>query len=330
MIRRFALPLAVLLFLILIVPVYAHVPVSAGNNQNISTAFSIEKPIKSYAISGHLHDAGDVAYYQLAMQPGDRLVLSLMNNGYDKPVPDMIVMGPGGLPAPAALPPSVEIPAGYGAEIIRGHPPLRADYEPFSPATVYEVANYSRGITTAGTWYVAVVSPADEMQYSLAVGYKEEFSPSEWVLVPVNVIETHLWEGQFILEVLAPFLAVVIIGFIVIGRRVERQGKKPGFGFWFASIAGLLYLGGAAMTFVQMLHAVNITGYSPGVLLTLLFILVPAGLGLSALRIARQPGPRTLRDRIYLLIIGIAGLIFWAGLVIGPVLAIIAAVVPDR
>jgi len=332
MIRRLHIPLAVLLalILILVIPAQAHVPVSADNNHDLSTALSIEHPQKSYAIYGHLHDAGGAAYYELRMQPGDRLVLSLMNNGYGTPVPDMIVMGPDIPLAQAAISPTVTIPNGYGAVLIPGHQPLRAEYEPFSPGVISKVANYSQEITSAGTWYVAVVSPADETQYSLAVGYREEFSPLEWALVPVSLIETHLGEGPFILEILAPLIAVVILGFILIGRRVQRQGRKPGISFWLASIGGLLCLGGAATTFVQMLHATSITGYTLEVTITLLFVLVPAILGLAALRIARQAGPRTLRCRMYLLAIGIVGLIFWAGLVIGPVLVIIAAVVPDR
>lgn len=330
MTRRLYLPLAVLLFLILILPVQAHVPVTANHNHNISSAFTIENPTKSYALYGSLPAAGDVAYYEFRMQPGDRLVLSLINNGYGGPVPDMVVMEPGIPPAQNGIPPSITVPAGYGTALIQGHPPRRAYYEPFSPGAVFEVANYSQEITTEGTYYVAVISPANKTQYGLATGYRDEFSPSEWVFVPMSVIETHLWEEQSVLEILAPFIGVVVLGFILIGRRVQRQGKKPGISFWLASVAGLLCLGGAAITFVQMLHATNITGYTLEVIITLLFVLVPAALGLAALRLARQLGPRTLRYRMYLLAIGIIGLIFWAGLVIGPVLVIIAAVVPDR
>jgi len=330
MIRRLYLPLAVLLFLILILPVHAHVPVTVDHHYNMSNAFPIENPTKSYVLYGSLPAASDVTYYHLRMQPGDRLVLSLMNNGYGGPFPDMVVMGPGIPSGRIEIPPSITAPTGYGTALIQGHPPLRADYEPFSPGTIFEVANYSREISTAGTYYVAVISPANKTQYSLATGYREEFTPSEWIFVPMSAIETYLWEGQSILEILAPFIGVVVLGFILIGRRVQRQGKKPGISFWLASIAGLLCLGGAAITFVQMLHATNITGYTLEVIITFLFVLVPAALGLAALRIARQPGPSTLRHRMYLLAMGIIGLIFWAGLVIGPVLVIIAAVVPDR
>jgi hypothetical protein len=329
MIRRFCIPLAVLLLVILILPVNAHVPVSAGQKSNISTAFPVENPAKSYVMYGSLSNAGDVAYYEIPMHSGDHLVLSLLNNGYDKPVPDMIVMGPGIQSDPAGSPFTGEIPPGEGSIVIKGHPPLRAEYEPFGPGVTYEVANYSRVIDTAGTYYVAVVSPG-ETHYRLAVGYLEEFTPAEWVLVPFSVIETRLSDGQSILEILAPFIGIVVIGFVLIGRRVQRQGRKPGIAFWFASVGGLLCLGGAAITFVQMLNAVNITGYTPGVFITLVFIVIPAALGLSALRIARQTGPRTLRHRAYLLIIGIAGILFWAGFVIGPVFAIVAAIIPDR
>jgi hypothetical protein len=225
-------------------------------------------------------------------------VLSHMNNGYDNPVSDMIVMGPRGAPAPATVPQSVEISAGYGAEIIRDHPLLRADYEPFSPEAVYEAVNYSQGVTTAGTWHVAIVIPSDEMQYSLAIGYREEFIPTEWMLVPVNVIETHLQEGQFIREVLAPFLAVVMIGFILIKWRLQRQSKTR------------LHV----RVCIHCRAAVPWRGCDdrcPD---------APCG----------QYHRLFSRVLLTLLIIEIARLSFWAGLVIGPLLAIIAVVVPDR
>jgi hypothetical protein len=71
--RQIVMPFLLMLFLIL--PVYAHVPVFAGENTDITAALPIEKPTKSFVIYGHLHEAGEVAYYQLYMKPGERLSL---------------------------------------------------------------------------------------------------------------------------------------------------------------------------------------------------------------------------------------------------------------
>jgi hypothetical protein len=326
---RWLISVVLVLILCIAVPVNAHVPVSADGNSNISTALAIEKPTKSYVIYGHLHEAGEVAWYQVQMNPGDRLVLSLMTPGYNESVPDMIVMSPGAALPFEGLPKPISVPQGYHAEIILGEPPQKAAYEPFSPAAIFEVASYAKEITAPGRWYVAVVSPADETQYSIATGYVEEFTLPEWVLVPVNGVSIHLWEGQSILTILAPFLAVVILGFVVIARREKRKGSHLTYSCWLAMIAGLFYLGGAAITVVQMVRAIGITGISSSVALTLVFAIIPIALGIWALRLGRSSSIHALQNRIFLVLIGIFGLIFWAGLIIGPVLAIGAAVLPE-
>jgi len=330
MIPRWLLPAFFILLMVIILPVDAHVPISADNNNNLNTALSVEKPTKSYAIYGHLHDAGDVGYYRFSMHPGDRLTLSLMTTGFDAPVPDMVVMSPGNSGPIDGLPQAVDIPPGYQAELINGQKPVTAEYEPFSPAAIFTIASYSKNITQPGTYYVAVISPADETQYSIASGYLEEFSLFEWVLVPVNVINTHLWEGQSMIAILAPFLAIIILGLVLTARR-ERDNKiKKPLSFWLAAIAGLCYLGGAAIVLVQMFRAFMVTGPSAGVVITLIFALIPIMLGIWALRSARSPSPHSLKDRVSLGIIGLLGLLFWAGIIIGPVIACIAALVPER
>jgi hypothetical protein len=330
MIPRWLLPVFFILLMVIILPVDAHVPISADNNKNLNTALSVENPLKSYAIYGHLHDAGDGGYYQFNLNAGDQLKLSLMSTGFDSPVPDMVVMSPGNSESINDLPQTIDVPPGYRAEMIKGQKPVTAEYEPFSPAAVFNVASYTKNITEPGTYYVAVISPADETQYSVAVGYLEEFSLQEWVLVPINLINTHLWEGQSIIAILTPFLAIFILGLILIARR-ERDNKiKKPLSFWLATIAGLCYLGGASIVLVQMVRVLRVTGPSAGVIITLIFALIPILLGIWALRIARSPSPQSKKDRVSLGIIGLLGLLFWAGLIIGPVIAIIAALVPER
>jgi len=327
---RWQLSVLLVLILCLAFPVNAHVPVSADGNYDINTALPVEKPTKSYVIYGDLHKAGEVACYQMHMTPGDRLVISLMTPGFNASIPDMIVMSPGTALSIDDLQKQVSVPQGYSAEIVRGKAPQKATYEPFSPAAVFEVASYSKEITTPGIWYLAVVSPSNETQYSIAVGYEEEFTPSEWVLAPLNVISTHLWEGQSIITLLTPFLAVVVLGFVVIARREKRKGSHLPYSCWLVTIAGLCYLGGAAITLMQMVRAIAVTGPSSSVALTLVFAIIPIVLGIWALRIGRLSSISTKRNRAFLVLIGILGLVFWAGLIIGPVLAIGAAILPER
>ena len=327
---RWRIAVLLVLILCLALPVNAHVPFSTDGNYDISTALPVEKPTKSYVIFGDLHEAGEVAWYQLRMNPGERLVVSLMTPGYNNPVPDMIMISPGTVSSSEGLPPSVSVPQGYKTEIIRGQPPHKAEYEPFTPAAVFKVASYSKEITTPGFYYLAVVSKADDTRYSIATGYVEEFTPSEWVLVPLNVISTHIWEGQSIITLLTPFLAVVILGFVVIARREKRKDSHLTYYCWLATIAGLCYLGGAAITLMQMMRAMAVTGPSTSVAVTLVFAIIPIALGIWALRMGRSSSIRTMQNRAFLVLIGILGLVFWAGLIIGPVLAIGAAVLPER
>jgi hypothetical protein len=324
------LPVFFILLIFIVLPVNAHVPISADNNNDLSTALSVENPTKSYAIYGHLHDTGDAGYYKFHLNSGDRLTLSLMTPGFGAPVPDMIVMSPGASGNIEGLSLPVTVPLGYNAEVIKGQKPVDAEYEPFSPAAIFNVASYVKNITEPGTYYVAVISPADETQYSIAVGYLEEFSLFEWVLVPVNVITTHLWEGQSIIAILAPFLAVIILGLLVITRRERDKRIKKSLSFWLATIAGLCYLGGASVVLVQMVRVLMVTGPSAGVIITLIFALIPILLGIWALHIARSTSLQSRKDRLSLLIIGLLGLLFWAGLIIGPAIAIIGALVPER
>ena len=330
MIPRWLLPVFFILLMVIILPVDAHVPISADNNNNLTTALSVEKPLKSYAIYGHLHDAGDVGYYQFSMNAGDRLTLSLMTTGFNAPVPDMVVISPGNSGSIDDLPQTVDIPPGYQTELIKGQKPVTAEYEPFSPAAIFNVASYSKNITQPGTYYVAIISPADETQYSIAVGYLEEFSFFEWVLIPIYIINTHLWEGQSIIAILVPFLAISILGLILIARRERDNRIKKPLSFWLATIAGLCYLGGASIVLVQMVRVLMVTGPSAGVIITLIFALIPIILGIWALRIPRSTSPQSKKNLLLLGIIGLLGLLFWAGLIIGPVIAIIAALVPER
>ena len=173
--------------------------------------------------------------------------------------------------------------------------------------------------------------PTGDQDYSFAPGFKEEFTAAEWLLVPVSVIGGHAWEGQSPYIVISPCLALVFIGIALLLRQQRRTGVSRSPFSWLAILAGLLYLGGASVTFTQMVMALGNTGWDNAALLTLLFIIIPVVLGFAAIRTGFGTG-KTLpvTARVSMGIIGILGLLFWAGLIIGPVIAFIAAVVPPE
>ena len=91
-------------------------------------------------------------------------------------------------------------------------------------------------------------------------------------------------------------------------------------------LSGFLYLGGAAMTALQIVHTVQVTGHTSEVILTLLFIAGPLILGVFAIRTGgRLPEMSSSWSHgVTMIAIGLLGLLFWAGLIIGPVLALIS------
>jgi hypothetical protein len=305
----------------------AHTPLAPGENQNLSGATVIPDPLKSWVVYGHLHGPGEAAYFQMEMAQGDRLVLALNVNQAGAPIPDLIVIGPG-ISSSGTVPPSVEAPPGTGSLVIPGTTPDRAMYEAFSPSVIYEVASYSANIEVPGTYYAVVYNTGHELDYGQVIGYREEFTAAEWLVIPFSQIGIYLWEGQSLWFVAAPYIIVVLVGMVLVFWQQKRAGDTRTIQAWVASLAGLLYIATGVSTLNQMFWVFSFTGYSPESSITLLFAAIPILLGFWALWIGRPKTPVSMRERISLAIIGGLGFVAWAGLIIGPVLALIAAFLP--
>ena len=306
--------------------VSAHAPLGVGSNEDIANATLFDTPEKSYVLYTELHEGGEVQYYHFPLQKGQKLYGSIQVPGPSSMVPDMVIIGPGISPA-GNVPSFIEIPAGSGAMVIPGKTPGKPSYEPFSPQPIYETGRFNVTVPADGDYYIAVYGPAGG-KYSLAPGFLEEFTASEWLLIPFSVIAIHLWEGQSPWLVFAPLIVVVIVGLALLLMYRKDLGLHHDPIRWTILLSGLLYLGGAAMTALQIIHAVQVTGYGNEVLVTLMFIAGPVILGIFAIREGiQQPRPDSLlKSGIKMIIIGILGLLLWAGLIIGPVLAIIGGV----
>lgn len=307
--------------------VSAHAPLGAGSNEDLFNATLISTPEKSFVLYTELHGGGEAQYYRFPMEKGQILYGSLQVPGPDSMIPDLAIIGPGIAPA-GDIPAFVRVPPGSSVMIIRGRVTERPSYEPFSPQPVYTVARFNITVPENGTYYIAVFGNTGG-KYSLAPGFLEEFTAAEWLLIPWSVISIHLWEGQSLLMIFVPLIVVLIAGIACILLLQKKRGMQLSLVHWIILTAGLLYIGGAAMIASQSVHAVSVSGFDPGIYLTLVFFGIPLILGLiivrAGFRLFRQTSAR--KTGAGLIVTGLLGLLFWAGLLIGPVLAIASGVV---
>ena len=306
--------------------VSAHAPLGVGSNEDLANATQISNPEKSFVIYTELHESGEAQYYHFPMKKGGNLYGSLQVPGPDSMVPNIVIIGPG-IESTGNVPSFIEIPAGSGAMVIQGKSPGKPSYEPFSPQPIYEAGRFNVTVPVDGDYYIAVYGPTGG-KYSLAPGFLEQFTAAEWLLIPFSVITIHLWEGQSPWFVFAPMILIVIGGLVLIGIYRKQLGLYQDPVRYMILISGLLYLGGAAMTALQIIHAIQVTGYTNEVILSLMFIAGPIILGIFAIMEGiRQPRlDSLLKSGIKMVVIGVLGLLVWAGLIIGPVLALVSGI----
>ena len=312
------------LLLLLSLSAGAHVPVVLGEGHD-PAARTVPDPLKSWAFYATLPGAGEPDLFRFEMHRGDRLGVSLQVPDARGPVPVLVVVGPG-LSSSGIPPPGVEVPPGSSAVVLEGVRPPRPSYEPFAPGASYPVAALDTVVNADGEYRVAVVGTGEDTRYGLAIGYREEFSPLEWVMVPLSVLQARVNEGQHPALALAPLLLVLVSGLLLLAIRRKDDPRLHSAAGWCAATAGLLMLGSAAGTLVQMGMALAITGLAATAVVTVIFILLSALPGILCLRVAlaRTPGWGR-RDRVILLASALLAIAAWSGLLAGPLLALAAA-----
>ena len=311
--------------------VLAHTPLEPPfDNESLATAYGVSDPTKSWAIYAELHEGGEAQYYRLDMEQGERLRLMLFIPISEKEgfTPNLVVMGPG-ITSQDTPPEFVEVASGVGVAVLEGQLSAEPAYEPFTPSVYYYLADLDSDVSVAGTYHVAVYEAHQGGRYGLAVGYREEFGLDEWLMIPIDVIGVHQWEGQSIGFILAPMLAALLVAFSLLIWR--RPAIFRNFFNVTGVSAGLSYLGSGAMMFTQMILALVATGPDFSAVLTVVFILLPILLGVAVLRLTmKDPKGVTKRLRAFVAILGLLGLFTWAGLLIGPALALLASILPAK
>ncbi len=341
---RFAIFAIILLTTLVLAPLTAasaHSPVFPEENHSPPTAYEISDPAKSWAIYTWLGNEGIADYYKFTISEGDKIQVSLImpdspsHSGF---LPSFSLMGPG-LSQNDSVPDYMEIPAGYGTIVVNGADPGKAAYEPFTPGWFYEVAALTTNAPDDGTYYVAVFNPElpndthnhvhEANGYAIIIGYVEEFTPMELILIPYRVQDIYVWEGQSRFIVFLPLVLVIITGGVIAYRRSKRGKYPKGISKWLAAFGGLAIIGTAAGTTYQILLAFTNTGMTAEAVITLVIVTVSIVLGVLALRYALRSKPNlTIWRRAGLVFMGLVALFTWSGLYLGPSLLIAAALVP--
>jgi hypothetical protein len=316
----------------LIIPALAHVPIFGDGGKSPEEAIPIKDPAKSRVLYGKLA-AGDLKYYSFDMKQGEKIVLGIIvpvKQGRKGFAPDLILMGPG-LMNEGKVPEALEVPEGYGVEIFSGVPESPV-YEGFTPSAFYSLASPELNAPKSGTYYAVASSKQVEGNYGIVLGYKETFTLMEWITIPINQIRVYLWEGQSLLLIFfLPGITLALGLLVIFFKREVISGFNPSR--ISGIFAGLFFLGTGLSFIFQMLISLSKSSYSSEVSVTLFLVLASLVLGVTALILSLKDedyGARSTRKRLYFFIIGIAGLLFWAGWLIGPLLAFEAAVLPWR
>ena len=319
--------------LLLIPEVIAHAPLTPGDNESLETATVVPDPTKSWALYGELHEGGEAQYYSFNITEGERVHVMLFKSPApeDKEfAPSFVLMGPD-INGQGDVPDYVETPVGADTLVAEGKQPAQASYEPFSPSSFYSLADVALDAPRSGTYYIAVYEPSRGGNYGLAIGDREEYTLSEWILIPVNLISVYQWEGQGLAVIFAPMAAILAIGFGLMAWRLRKRELAPTLLDWAGTLAGLLFVGTGAMILFQMSLTLTQTPVAPEIGITLVLALIPVLVGIGVLRlILRSGGEVNIRKRVYLAILGLIALFAWAGLIVGPVLAMVASVLPTR
>lgn len=317
----------------LLIPVFAHVPAFEEGGKSPDTAAPVKDPTKSRVFYGQLPE-GDLQYYSFEVEKGERISLGLIipvERGSQNFVPDLILMGPG-ITGGEEVPETVEVPEDYGVIIFSGKIPESATYEGFTPSTFYSVSRADLNAPKSGTYYAAINATEGEGNYGLILGYRESFSLKEWLLIPLNQVKTYRWDGQSLLFIFSPLGIVLIVGILLISLKKEAAARfNPAR--WAGTFAGLFFLGTGLSYILQMLYSLNRSSYSPEAIITVFLALASIVLGTIALVLSLKDegyGAKSTRKNFYFSILGLSGLLLWAGLFIGPILAFEAAFLPWR
>ena len=307
----------------------AHIPIIPEDGTTLATATEVIDPWKSWFYYSEV-EAGVAHYYSFEAAAGERIRFMLnvpLPEGDAGFTPNLVLMGPG-VTNQGTPPVFLETPGGAGVMVIEAGP-LEAEYEGFTPLSQYTTIDLNMSAPATGTYYIAVYDEATAGRYAFVTGYVEAYSVLEWTLVPFMAITILMWSGQNLLLILLPMLLPLILGLVFLIMRHRSSFNKERALTMTATIGGLLILGSSLSFFTQMILGLLQASYNWTVIVSLIFATIPLILGLAVIQTIHEEGWENQRSKKFVLVIlGIVAPFVWAGLYIGPVLVIVAGLVP--
>lgn len=267
-----------------------HVPELGGGDVTV-----VEDPTVSRVFYRSL-DAGGTHRYRLRDGGADAIHVGLMT------------------PQPRGKPPTARV-TGRGLDATLEGTAEKPAFEPFAPDVLYKVDAFDATLPEGDG--AVTVEVSGEGPYALVVGRAERFTATEWVGTGIAVPRTRLWADRWWL--LLPGGAAAAGAGVWLRRRGVAGRRR-----WLAGLGGALALGSAAHTAAALGWAATVV--SPGIAATVAggvaALQVAVGGGLLRLATAESPDSRW---RLASAGLGIAAAAVWAGAVVGPVLAVLAA-----
>jgi hypothetical protein len=311
----------------------AHAPLGTGDNESINKATVIPDPTKSWALYSALNSDGDPQYYTFNITAGQTIHVTIYKSTRNQDInfkPRLIIIGSNVAPK-GEIPSKITVPSGLSAQLLNQTEPTPT-FEPFSPGTFIGLADTTLDNPTPGKYYLVVFEQSNSTaggNYGLAIGDRETYTIDEWILIPLNLMNIYQWEGQSIALILTPMIATLVVGIVLVAWRLRKQCDLANPMAWIGAIAGFTFIGTSTSTLFQLLFDATKVSVGGEAAITAIFIIIPLILGLVTLRVAIKNSQKaTIRKRIYFVVLGVAAVFIWAGLILGPILAIIAAVMP--
>lgn len=307
----------------------AHSPTFPHGNTSLADAWEIHDPAKSWAVYAEL-GAGEVNYYRLDLQAGERTLLMLIipvDEGKRGFLPRMALLGPG-LQSEGDIPSHVMAPSGYGKVALSSSLQDTPTFEPFSPSGFYEVSRYDGMAGQAGTYYVAVWNDdlSEGGRYGFPVGFLESFTLEEMITIPISLVQVYNWTGQDYLIIFLPTMIMLAFG-AVLHIRKKNEAIRFGISRHMVYWAGFLVMGTGVTTMTQLSLTMLDAPIDGMVSVTLLLIAVQLAVGALLVKKAwlKNDGLGSV-DTAVVLLLALVALFTWGGYLIGPSLAAVGAV----
>ncbi|MFX1369801.1 MAG: hypothetical protein ACFFAY_14490 [Promethearchaeota archaeon] len=330
--RIFTIAAIIVLSLMLFQSASGHVPVTGEPGESLDTATEIADPTKSYVIYSEIHNHDEAQYFTFEMGAGTRLRMTLMiptefvSTSFR---PTLVLMGHGLTNSSNVsdhLEDHIEIPSDVGI-VVFDEALMHPEYEGFTPSSFYLLESVDIIVPETGDYYLAVYDETSHGRYAITIGYVESFTFDEWLLVPINVIGIHLWEGQNLFLILAPILITVPLGIIFIYRRQEEGSRISNPFTWIGFAGSLLIVGSGILMFHQMIVAALNVPINAQAVITAIFAMLPILMGYFGLRIGiRLDRNATTSDGMKMILVAVLSLFVWGGLLLGPALLVVVGV----